>query len=394
MFRKCRFTFTIMERYRQIRPGFASVKPNIDPPPDVKPPPVLSSYIRSPVPISAKSFVAPGRVVQPMNPKRLRVALVGAPNAGKTMLLNQILKSQVGAVSSKSNTTRESIVGVLTRGDVQIEFVDCPGIVPINQSVECQSLSAIAWQTFGDCDCALFVVDTVKKPIFEFLKIIRKIAPIRSISDELNAFHHGDNTSEQLAKPVILVLNKSDLVEERKWLKIRNLQLSSHGNFESVFYVSAKKNTGIDRLVNALLLKATPGEWQYDQSVVTTLSMTDQIAQLCRSFLFTWFNKDVPYAISQQTVGWTERLDGTLVIEHELIVKDSIVARMILGTNGKLQTRMIDTVVHKLKTKWNLEKIRLLIHVKAQKQRISKRDKLLNSQKINSHSFFSRGRGT
>ena len=177
-------------------------------------------------------------------------------------------------------------------------------------------------------------------------------------------------------------------------MKFRNVQFSSHGKFDSCFYISSITGNGCDRLVEYLQSKAIPGEWEFSPDIKTTLSMTQQLEQLIRSCLFTWFNKDVPYKIQQQTVGWTERLDGTLIIEQELIVKDSVVARMILGTKNRLLTRLKENVVFKLKSLWNMENIVLLIHVKARQQRQSKRDKVNTSKEKNLGSFLSRGLGS
>jgi GTP-binding protein Era len=352
-----------------------------------------ASYIRSPVPSSAKVFVpSQAPVSQPADSKRLRVALIGAPNAGKTSLLNAILKQPVGAVSKKVNTTRESILGVFTTENVQIEFIDCPGIVPYDGSEECKTLSAEAWKNFNDCDLALLIVDTVKKPTHEFLTLLRKICPKKSISEELNDFHNPSETKSS-GRPVILVQNKADLVDDRRWLKVRNMQLSAHANFEKSFYVSAREGNNVLRLIEHLKSFAIPGPWQYHPDTITTLSMTEQLEQLVRAFLFTWFNKDVPYKIQQQTVGWTERLDGSLVIEHELLVKDSVVARMVLGTKVRLLQRLKENVVFKLKKLWGMESIVLLIHVKAENQRESKRDKLEKSKQQDFSTFFSRGGG-
>ena len=389
-----------MERYRKIRPidleappSTISTKPVGGDPlrPRTYIPP---SYIRSPVPLAAKTFLQPStEVQQPREPRRLRVALLGAPNAGKTSLLNQLLNVPVGAVSAKKNTTRESIMGVLTRENFQFEFVDCPGIVPLDGTEESKALSAEAWKNYNDCDCALLVVDTVKKPETEFLKIIRNIAPKQKILDEWREFSDQSSSTRSNSVPVILVLNKSDLVEDRKWLKVRQYQLSGLGDFDKTFFVSAKENRGLDTLVNYLKTRAVPGAWMYPSDAVTTLPKTVQLEQLIRSCLFTWFNKDVPYKIQQQTVGWTERLDGSLVIEHELIVKDSVVARMILGTKNRLLGRLRENVVYKLKQNWNMDNITLLIYVKAETQRKSRRDKIEESKRENSHLYFSRGSG-
>ena len=406
-----------MERYRKMRPVVLDQRAAPPAPftrtpevqsayisPPTQPPSTLS-YIRSPVPASARVFVPSATpVTQPAHPRRLRVALIGAPNAGKTSLMNSILKRVVGAVSSKINTTRESILGVLTDGDCQIEFVDCPGIVPRDGSSDARELSAEAWKTLNDSDCALLIVDTVKKPTNDFLETIRKISKKRTIVDELTEYNQqvsdgcrgAEDTCETqngTTRDVILVLNKSDLVEDKKWLKVRNMQLSAHSTFDKTFYVSAKENHNVNNLVAYLKDQCVPGEWAYGTETVTTLSMTEQLEQLVRAFLFTWFNKDVPYHIQQQTVGWTERLDGTLIIEHELLVKDSVVARMILGSRHRLIQRLKENVTFKLKKNWGIEKLVLLIHVKAGRQRESKRDRIEKSKRSDLPSFLSRGQG-
>jgi len=398
MLRLNRYSRSIMERYRKIRPIDLEAPPKstgISIPDPLKSKTYIPpSYIRSPVPVAVKTFLQPSApsVQQPREPRRLRVALIGAPNAGKTSLLNQLLDVPLGAVSCKKNTTRESIVGVLTRENFQFEFVDCPGIVPLDGTDESRTLSAEAWKNYGDCDCALLVVDTVKKPDLDFLKILRKLTPKKNIADEWNEYRGSESRVVQHT-PVILVLNKSDLVQDWKWMKVRQNQLSAVGDFDNCFFVSATENKGLDKLVDYLKTKSTSGKWMYPSDAVTTLPKTAQIEQLIRSLLFTWFNKDVPYKIEQQTVGWTERLDGSLVIEHELIVKDSVVARMILGTKNRLLTRLRENVVYKLKKNWNMENISLLIYVKARAQRKSKRDTIDESKRESSHLFYSRGSG-
>jgi GTP-binding protein Era len=320
--------------------------------------------------------------------------LVGAPNAGKTSLLNSLLGKPIGAVSCKVNTTREAIVGVLTEENYQIELVDCPGIVPRDGSEDAKELSAEAWMNLNDCDVALLVVDTVKRPSENFLEIARKISPKRDIVSELTQHQSSALTLNEQGKEVILVLNKSDLVEDKKWLKIRNVQLSNQAQFESCFYVSAKERQNVDKLKQFLKQRCLPGPWRFSPDTTTTLSMTAQLEQLIRGVLFTWFHKDVPYKIEQQTVGWTDRLDGTLVIEHELIVKDSVVARMIIGTKARVLHKLRDHVVYKLQKLWGMEKIVLLLHVKAREQRESKKNKLERSKRENFNSFTSRGAGT
>jgi GTP-binding protein Era len=393
-----------MERYRVLRPIVLDQKPS---PSGVyrrpseeeekffnpKRAPSLSSYVRCPVPPGARVFSQTEIVVQPPNPRRLRVALIGAPNAGKTSLLNCLLGKPIGAVSAKVNTTRESIVGVFTEENCQIEFVDCPGIVPRDGSQEAKELSAEAWMSFNDCDLAVLVVDTAKRPSEEFLATVRKISPRTDIVQELTEHIEGTPFPLNERKEVVLVLNKTDLVEDRKWLKVRNMQLSNQGQFGSCFYVSAKESLNVKNLTKYLKEKCVPGNWRFSPETSTTLSMTGQLEQLIRGALFTWFHKDVPYKIQQQTVGWTERLDGTLIVEHELIVKDSVVARMIIGTKARVLQKLRENVEFKLRKLWGIDKVVLLIHVKAREQRESKRDIIERSKQQDFSSFTSRGSG-
>jgi GTP-binding protein Era len=223
------------------------------------------------------------------------------------------------------------------------------------------------------------------------LDIVRKLSSKLDIVKELEL--HEKSTDVVEKKKVALILNKMDLVEDKKWLKVRNMQISNHAQFDTCFYISAKEGLNIGKLKDYLKEQSLPGNWRFSPETASTLSMTGQLEQLIRGVLFTWFHKDVPYKIQQQTVGWTERLDGTLVIEHELIVKDSVVARMILGTRAKVIQRLREHVVFKLKKLWNMEKIVLLLHVKAREQRESKRDKIERSKQVDFKSFTSRGSG-
>eukprot|EP00397_Hematodinium_sp_SG-2012_P060797 GEMP01079661.1.p1 GENE.GEMP01079661.1~~GEMP01079661.1.p1 ORF type:complete len:145 (+),score=33.34 GEMP01079661.1:387-821(+) len=131
---------------------------------------------------------------------------------------------------------------------------------------------------------------------------------------------------------------------------------------------------GITTLWSYLKSRAIPAPWIFPEDMITSLSKTEQVEQLVRTFLFCWFDKDVPYRVEQQTVGWTERVDGTLVIEQELVVKDSVVARLILGVRNTLVYRMSSHVQRYLESLWQ-RPVKVLIWVKPLKQRQSFYDK-------------------
>jgi len=154
----------------------------------------------------------------------------------------------------------------------------------------------------------------------------------------------------------------------------RSHEFQTHGRFDKVFFISAKLQQGLPALWSHVLHRAPLGPWLFPEDMMTSLSQTEQVEQLIRTFLFCWFNQDVPYRVEQQTVGWTERVDGTLVIEQELVVKDSVVARLICGVRNTLIYRMSAHVQRYLEGSWK-KPVKVLIWVTPLKQRQSNDDK-------------------
>lgn len=313
--------------------------------------------------------------------------------------MNAILGCPISAVSPKVNTTRDGLRGIKTMGLVQLVFLDVPGIVPSHQRKINRDLVSVAWRGYQECDVCLLVIDCVKRPDQEIFNVVRKICPKEAIGkSELRerlraaAEEGGGEVPEEwfprpapgtcsemfeedsTRPPVVLVLNKIDKASEFRWVLSRAQEFRAHGHFAGIFFVSAKKGQGLRQLMDHLRKAAVPRSWTYPAEMVTTLSHIEQIKHMINTHLFKWFNSDVPYKIQQQTVGWTPRLDGSVLVEHELIVQDSVVARMILGVRNMIVTRLQDKVSYKLNKLWGTP-IELKIWVRPLKQRLSLQDR-------------------
>lgn len=314
--------------------------------------------------------------------------------------MNAILDCPISAVSPKVNTTRDGVRGIKTQGATQLVFLDCPGIIPSHMRKENRDLVSKAWRGYQECDICLFVVDVVKRPTQDIFDVVRQMCPLEALAavEVRRRLQDADQSGERVPDawlpprrlpthtdwresedaadrpPVVLVLNKIDKASEFRWVQSREREFRDFGHFEGIFYVSAKKLQGLDKLEEFLLRQAKPAPWQYSSDLRTTLSYVEQLQHAINMHLFKWFNSDVPYKIQHQTVGWTPRLDGSLVIEHELIVQDSVVARMLCGVRNTLIGRLKDQVSYKLRKQWGMP-VEVRIWVVALKNRLSLKDR-------------------
>lgn len=273
------------------------------------------------------------------------VVVLGAPNAGKSTLVNRLVGSKISIVSPKVQTTRSRVRGILVEGDTQLVLVDTPGIFKASQRFE-RAMVASAWTEAQDNDQRLFLLDA-KKGIDKNAELI-----IRQLQ-----------TNKQKA---ILVLNKIDLLEKEKLLPLIQ-QLNQYKIFTDTFLISAQTGEQVDELKAHLLKKAPKGIWMFPEDQLSDLPNRLFAAEITREKLFMLLQKELPYTLSVETTSYKE-LDNAIRIEQTIYVERESLKPIIIGKRGQMikkigeaarrdLTALLETPVHlflfiKVKENW------------------------------------------
>ncbi|NIA67000.1 GTPase Era [Pelagibius litoralis] len=242
------------------------------------------------------------------------VAVVGAPNAGKSTLVNRLVGAKVSIVTHKVQTTRTRVRGIAISGDSQIIFVDTPGIFGAKRRFE-RAMVQAAWAGVEDADAVLVVHDAGRK----------------NISDEARMVIDG-----LAGKPceLILVLNKIDLVKRERLLEL-TAQLSQAGNFAKVFMISALNGDGVADLIDFLALRMPLGPWHFPEDQLSDITLRLMASELTREKLFLNLHQELPYALTVESESWEEFKDGSVRIEQTVYVTRDQHKAMCLGKGGR-----------------------------------------------------------
>jgi GTPase len=245
------------------------------------------------------------------------VAILGAPNAGKSTLLNQLVGTKVSIVSPKVQTTRRRILGITIRERTQIVFVDTPGIFAPRPGRRLeQAMVRAAWQGAEDADLRLLVVDVEKT----------RDPDVALILDGLR----------ERRERAILALNKLDLVKPPSVLPLIR-RFDESGLFERVFIVSALTGDGCDDLLAALTGMLPQGPWLFPEDQLSDLSNRALAAEITREKVFLKLHEELPYSITVETEGWTESEDGSEVrIDQTIYVQRDSQKGIVLGKRGQM----------------------------------------------------------
>lgn len=240
------------------------------------------------------------------------VAVIGAPNAGKSTLVNAVVGAKVSIVTPKQQTTRFRVLGITSRGDTQIILVDTPGIFQPRKRLE-RAMVAAAWSGAGDADEVVLVIDASRRIEGEPMLII----------DRLKA----------AGRSAILALNKIDLVAKPDLLRMTEV-LGRTGAFGTVFMVSARSGDGVGDLVDHVARRLPEGPWLFPDDQVSDLSERVFATEITREQLFLALGQELPYAVSVETESWSERADGSIEIRQIVNVQRDGQKGIVIGAKG------------------------------------------------------------
>jgi len=241
------------------------------------------------------------------------VALIGAPNAGKSTLLNQLVGSKISIVTHKVQTTRARIRAIALEGNTQIIFVDTPGIFAPKRKLD-EEMVAAAWAGAAEADATVLLIDA---------------------RDGLNEANRAIVEGLEKANlKVMLAINKIDTVPREKLLLLAD-ELNKLYPFTDTFMISAMKGHGVQDLKQTLANRMPPGPWLYPEDQVADLPLRMLAAEITREKLFLRLHDELPYASTVETETWQERKDGSVRIEQVVFVERDSQKKIVLGKNGQ-----------------------------------------------------------
>lgn len=241
------------------------------------------------------------------------VSLIGAPNAGKSTLINQLVGSKVSIVTHKVQTTRNRIVGLVMHDNCQIAFVDTPGIFTPQKRLEKAMVDA-AWQGADEADIICLLVDAARhKRRDETLEIIKKL--------------------EKQKRRCILILNKVDIADKPKLLELA-AALNENDIFDQTFMISAKTGSGKKDLLDYLSSQLPEGPYLYDPDSLTDMPMRLFSAEITREKLFLQLQDELPYALAVETENYEVNEKGHVLISQVIYITRDSHKPIVLGKGG------------------------------------------------------------
>lgn len=241
------------------------------------------------------------------------VAVIGAPNAGKSTLVNALVGAKVSIVSPKAQTTRTIVRGIAMYGPAQVIYVDTPGIFAAKQRLE-RAMVAAAWTGAAEAEAILFVIDAARGLDADSERIL----------DQL----------KNSGRKALLALNKVDIADKGKLLDLTK-RLNETGLFTEIFMVSALTGDGLERIKDHLAQAMPQGPWMFPEDDVSDMPGRLLAAEITREQIFLQLKQELPYSCAVETERWEDKKDGSVRIEQTIYVSRGNHKSIVLGEGGK-----------------------------------------------------------
>ena len=269
------------------------------------------------------------------------IALVGAPNAGKSTLLNALVGGKVSIVTPKVQTTRMRVTGIAMAGDAQLVFIDTPGIFQPVRRLD-RAMVAAAWGGARDADIVVVLIDAKRGIDKDAQRIIDGLVERR--------------------RRAILALNKIDLVKRAALLPII-AALDATGVFTDTFMISALDGDGVDDLRDFFAARVPAGPWHYPEDQISDMPLRLLAAETTREKLFLRLHQELPYGLTVETENWDERKDGSVRIDQIIYIARENHKPMVLGKGGQLIKAVGTAARQDLEASLD-RRVHLFLHVK------------------------------
>jgi GTP-binding protein Era len=276
-----------------------------------------------------------------MNKKIGYACLIGAPNSGKSTLLNALVNQKISAVTHKVHTTRDNIKGIVSKDNTQLIFIDTPGYLKNPKYKLEKSITKKSLQEIKNVDFICIIVDVAKKNCLNNPLI------------DVTYFNSQEN--------LIIIFNKVDLVKDKNQLLLLAQEAKAKG-FNNIFMISAINNKGVTDFLNYLITNSQEGEWHYNEDEVTDRSIKQIAEDITMEQLYKFLNKEIPYNLKVETESWKETQNDVTIHQVITVLKDSQ-KKIILGTNGE-NIKKISIISKREIEKLTDKKIHLYLFIK------------------------------
>jgi len=273
------------------------------------------------------------------------VALIGAPNAGKSTLTNHFAGSKVSIVTPKAQTTRTTVKGIGVFENTQIIFLDTPGIFAPKRRLD-RAMVASAWDGMGDADITALLVDAKRGFDEETKAIIARL--------------------KESGRKAVLVINKADLVSGGRLLELAAV-LNAAFDFDATFMVSAKEGNGLEDFYRYLARELPEGPWYYPEEQMSDMPLKLLAAEVVREKLFLYLREELPYALTVEPELWERRDDNSVRAEMTIYVEREGQKQIVLGKGGMMIKKIGQSARRELEEMLE-ERIHLFLFVKVREK--------------------------